>query len=203
MKRIAILCITVLLVVCSGLAQPIENIDFISPYNDGLAAIKKGKQWAFIDQEGTLVINFRNDVVTTTIDNDSYPIFNSGRCLITKKKEGITYYGYIDKSGKTVIEPQFLNATNFMDAIAITLELKKRYLGNNDVLKKPQVAYNYFQVVINPKGEILHYLTQEPKRITLSKDFIKQAPKITSKLLSDKAYAVWSKDKKWEIKVLP
>ena len=203
MKRIAILCVLILLIPLSGFTQAIENIDFISPYNDGLAAIKKGNQWAFINQEGTLVIDFRDDVVTTTIENDSYPIFNSDRCLIAEKKEGITYFGYIDTSGKTVIEPQFLNATNFNDNVAIVLELKKQILGSNDIFKKQQVAYNYFQVVINTKGEILHYLTQEPIRITLQKDFIKQPPKITSRLLSENTYAVWSKEKKWEIKVLP
>ena len=44
-------------------AQTIENLDFISPFNDGLSAIKKDNQWAFINQEGSIVLNFRNEYI--------------------------------------------------------------------------------------------------------------------------------------------
>ena len=79
------------------------------------------------------------------------------------------------------------------------MELIKESIGNNDILKKPIVAYKYLEVVINTNGEILHYLS-EPIPITISKESIRQAPLITSKLISDNAFATWSNDKKWEIK---
>ncbi|MCK5401419.1 MAG: WG repeat-containing protein [Flavobacteriaceae bacterium] len=199
MKRTAILLVAVILIPLLGFSQAIENIDYISPFNDGLSAIKKGNQWAFIDQEGSVVIDFRDDVMTSKIDNDNYPVFINGRCLIIQKKEGISYLGYIDKSGNTVIKPQFLNATNFNKNIAIVLELVKESRGFNDILKKPIVYYKYFEVVINTGGEIIHYLS-DPIPVTLSKKFIRQPPKIRSKLISDNTFATWSKDKKWVIK---
>ena len=60
-------------------------------------------------------MSFRDDFVTTKSDDDNYPVFKNGIC-------------YIDNSGETVIEPRFLNATNFINKTAIALELKKRKL---------------------------------------------------------------------------
>ena len=199
MKKRIILFVTILLFPFFGFSQNIENVDYISPFHDGLAAIKKGNQWAFIDNEGTIIIDFRDDVKTTNIENKNYPIFKNGRCLIMRKKEGIQYFGYIDKSGNTVIDPQYLNATPFNNDLAIVLELIKESPGSNKILEKPLVYYKYFEVVINTNGEIIYSLS-EPVPITLSKDFIRKLPKITSKLISDKIYATWNKDKKWVIK---
>jgi hypothetical protein len=80
------------------------------------------------------------------------------------------------------------------------LELVEKTRGNNNVLRKPVVTHVYFEVVINTAGEIMHYLTQKPKHITLDKDFIKQPIKITTRLLSDNAFAIRDKTNTWEIK---
>ena len=55
MKKIVI---TLLLLPLLGFAQTIENIDYISPFHEGLAAIKKGEKWAFINQEAKIVVIF-------------------------------------------------------------------------------------------------------------------------------------------------
>ena len=91
-----------------GMSQIIENIDYISPYQEGVAAIKKGDQWAFINQEGKILVDFRNDLVPTKTDNASYPIFSNDKCLIVEVKDGVNYYGYIDKSG-TLVETHLLS----------------------------------------------------------------------------------------------
>lgn len=200
MKKIAIIYIASIVFSFSGIAQTIENIDFISPFNDGVAAIQKGDKWAFINNQGDLVIDFRSDLVLTTIENIEYPVFNSDRCLIVEKKDGIAYFGFIDKSGKTVITPQFLNATNFNNDRALAIELVKTELGNNDLLEKPMVDYDYLEVIINPTGEITNYLTQEPKHVTLSKEYLRKPLEISAKLISDDAFAIWTKENKWEIK---
>lgn len=200
MKKIAIICIASIVFSFSGIAQTIQNIDFISPYSDGVAAIQKGDNWAFINNQGDLVIDFRSDLVLTTIGNLEYPVFNSNRCLIVEKKDGISYFGFIDKSGQTVIKPQYLNATNFNTDLALAIELVKTNIGNNDLLEKPMVNYGSREVIINTSGEITHYLTQDPKRITLSKDFMGKPPEITSKIISNNVFAVWTKENKWEIK---
>jgi len=182
-----------------GFNQNVDNIDFISPFNDGFAAIEKDGQWGFINQEGTLVVPFRNDLVLLKMDEKDYPIFQNERCLISKKKDGILYFGYIDGLGHTVIEPQYLNATHFQNGIAIVLELVKTNVGNNQMLKKPLVSYDYFEGVITTNGEVVQYLVEEPIHITLSKEYLKKRPVITSKFIADHLIAKWTKDSKWEI----
>jgi len=49
MKKVVILFVVLFLTPFYLGAQTIENVDFISPVNDGLAAIKKDNQWAFIN----------------------------------------------------------------------------------------------------------------------------------------------------------
>lgn len=99
------LLIVIYLIPLLGFSQSIENVDFISPFSNDVAAIKQGDKWGSMDKKGTLVINFRYDLVTTKIDNANYPIFSNERCNISNEKDGIAYFGYIDKSGKTVIDP--------------------------------------------------------------------------------------------------
>lgn len=78
----------------SKYAQTIENADFVSPMNEEMVAIQKGNQWGFINTDGELVIDFRDDVVTTTAQNGTFPIFNDGRCLITKKRGHFVFWIY-------------------------------------------------------------------------------------------------------------
>ena len=188
-----------LLIPIFGLTQTIENVDYVSPFHEDFAAIKKNNEWAFINKEGVIVIDFRHDLVATTKETGNYPIFNNDRCLIQQKKDGISYYGFIDTSGKTVIEPQFLNATTFTNNVAIALELVKVDLGKNNLLNKEIVEYKYFQVVIDSSGKILTYLT-EAVPVELSATNLKKAPVITSQFISDKLVAVMTKNKQWNLK---
>ena len=48
----------------------------------------------------------------------------------------IFYYGYIDITGKEIIPPQFLNATNFVDGYAIIIAPSNEIIGFNEILKK-------------------------------------------------------------------
>ena len=154
------LLIALLLLPFMGVAQTIENIDYISPFHNDLAAIKKGNKWAFINKEGETVIDFRNDFVSTNINNVSYPLFYNDRCLIEQIKDGVSYFGYIDKSGKTIIKPQFLNATNFNKGKALALKVKKEIIGYNYIFRKNMVNYHYFEVVIDTEGNMTDHLTQ-------------------------------------------
>ena len=182
--------------------QSISDIDYISPFNDGLSAIKKGNSWGFIDASGDLVIDFRKDLVLTSVGDESYPIFNSGRCLIMKKKDGISYFGYINKMGKTILKPQYLNATNFDNGLAIVLKLHKTILGKNDILDKNMIDYSYTTIAINPDGDTIHYLSDKPQHITLSKDFVGHPPKIMVRFISENLIAIKTKDNTWIIKKL-
>jgi len=182
-----------------GFAQTIENLDYISTFNDGLAAIKKGNQWAFINTEGDLVIDFRDDLVSSSNEHSKYPIFSDGRCLIVKEKEGISYFGYIDKNGKVSVEPQFLNASNYYNNVAIAIKFAKHEVGGNNLLGQNVVNYKYFEVSIDTNGNVLDYLTTEGIHLTLDKEFLQNPPEITYKQISDKLYAALNENKTWTI----
>jgi len=192
--------IALLLIPVFALAQTLEELDFIAPFNDGVAAIKKDNSWGFINDKGAILINFRDDLVLTETDYGHYPEFNNDRCLISEKKEGILYFGYIDKRGKKVIETKFLNASNFNKNETIALQLIKKELGENDVLGKNVVNYRYYEVIIDTNGAIKNYLNPKGVNVVLDEKFLKKPPKITSKLISDDLFATLNENNKWVIK---
>lgn len=200
MKKSTFVFLLMLIISISGFSQTIENIDYVSPLNDGVAAIKKGSKWAIINTDGAIVVNFRDDLVSTKTVNGTYPIFNNDRCLIAQNKDGITYFGYIDKTGKTTIEPRFLNALNFENNTAIVLELVKKDAGRNEALGKNIVYYKYFEVAIDINGVIKNYLTQDGVNVVLDKKSLRESPKITSKFISDNLIATMNMNKKWVVK---
>ena len=200
MKKSAVIFLIALLISVSGFTQTIEDIDYISPFEDGVAAIKKGSKWAIINTDGVIVVNFRGDLVSTKTVNGTYPIFNNDRCLIAQDKDGITYFGYIDKTGKTTIAPRFLNALNFENNTAIVLELTRKDVGRNEALGKNIVYYKYFEVAIDIKGAIKNYLTQDGVNVVLDKKSLREPPKITSRFISDNLIATMNMNKKWVVK---
>ena len=196
MKKIIILFI---LIPFLGFSQIKDKLDYISPYNEGFSAVKKGNQWAFINLKGNIVIDFRDNLVLTETNNKKYPVFINERCLISEKKDGISYFGYIDTSGTTIIEPQFLNATNFDEEFAIVIELYKEILGKNNILNKQTVRYESTEVIINKSGIIIRKLT-EPKGLALSRNYINKPPKISSKIIAENLFSALGKDNKIIIK---
>jgi len=192
--------IILLLIPVFVLAQTIEELDFISPFTDGVAAIEKDNSWGFINDKGAKIIDFRDDLVLTKTDYGHYPVFHNNRCLISEKKDGILYFGYIDKTGKKVIETKFLNALNFNNNVALALEVLSQTRGKNDLLDKPVVYYKYFEVTIDTEGNVKQYLNPKGNNIALDKKFVKKPPKITSKLISDDLFATLNKNDKWVIK---
>ena len=199
MKRVVILFLLTFLTPFIGFTQTSISFDYVSPFYEGFSAVKKGNQWAFINTEGVFVIDFRDDLVSTKINNEEYPIFKNNRCIIVKEENKISYFGYIDSSGKTVINPTFLNATNFQNSIAIVLKLNKEKAGFNNVLGKNIVYYTYLEIITNKEGEIKENLTA-PKNVVLSKKNLSKPPKITSKFLSDKLVLILDEHQKWIIK---
>ena len=73
MKRVVILFLLTFLTPFIGFTQTSISFDYVSPFYEGFSAVKKGNQWAFINTEGVIVIDFRNDLVSTKINNEEYP----------------------------------------------------------------------------------------------------------------------------------
>jgi hypothetical protein len=188
-----------LLIPLSVISQSIDALDYISPFHNGFAAIKKDNQWAFINTKGDIVVNYRTDLVLSTFDDGDYPVFANERCLIIKEQNGISYFGYIDSSGETVIEPQYLNATNFYQERAIALELLKVVIGRSETLDK-DVAYDkYLEAIIDTNGNVLEYLSPKRTNVILDKKFLPRPPEIKSKQISNHLYAISNEDYTWTI----
>ena len=192
--------LTLLIIPLLGIGQTIENIDFVSPFHDGLSSVKKGNSWAFIDQNGSIIIDFREDLVKTKTDKGYYPLFSNGKCIIAHKKDDILYYGFIDKKGNISIEPQFLNVLNFQGNKTLALIVHKETIGFNDIFKKDVVNYHYFEVVIDENGNSLDHLTQLALHISPKYSKSKEPPVITSKIISDNLIAVKGDDNKWNLR---
>ena len=208
MKTLYILIAMSLMFSVTTTGQQLEGIDEIAPFNEGFAAVRKGEQWGFIDKNGDLVIDFRNDLhwkkdadgSESDVNGVRYPMFNEQMCMITKKVEdGIPLYGFIDTSGKTVVEPKFLNVYPFKDGHTTGVLFEKTLRGKNE-FKLNIYDFKFFDVLLNASGSIEEYF--EPRQGIQMTTRRYKLPFIGAKMLSDDLVAVWVKGKGWEIRNL-
>lgn len=82
--------------------------DFVEPFSDGLFNVTNGKDHAYFDHSGNIVIPFESRY-------ESYGNFTNGLARVRKDKN----WGFIDKSGQEVIVPQFHFAEEFSEECAI------------------------------------------------------------------------------------
>ena len=207
MKNLMILCLCLLQLTLVK-AQILENLDEIVPFHEDLAAIRKDKQWAFINKKGEIVIDFRDDLVSSLIENEwdavagkaiSYPHFQEGKCLFRKlNNEGIYHYGYIDAGGKEVIAPDFVNATNFQNGKAIVVKFEIIPIGSNELLEKKVVSYRLEEYVIDNSGNIIMTLFNFRKTVP-KKVKGEVPPEIKSKFVGPNMIADQLENGKWEI----
>ena len=192
---------TALMLFIAGLsyAQELENLDFISPMYDGLSAVEKDGKWGFIDETGKMAIDFREDLVIAKSYGYDFPVFNNNRCLIKEVRKGISFFGYIDRSGMTVIKPQYINATPFIDGTAMVLALTKETPGSNDLLDKKLVYYKYYEALIDESGNVVYNLMEKPQPVTLDKEYLRKPPKFKHRLVGHNLYAKMNKDKSWSV----
>ena len=193
--------------ICFGInAQVPKDLDFVAPFSEGLAAIRQGNDWAFIDDVGNIVINFRDDLYWNPDATTSYddirtvhnPKFSSGRCLVQKMIDGIPVFGFIDTQGAMVIEPQFLNVRPFDNGWTTGIIFEKVHRGKNE-FNLDIYEYKFHEVLMDVDGNILEFLNRR-YNIQMTKKRYKMPP-IWSKVLNNKLIAVRT-DNNWEIKKL-
>ncbi len=189
------------------LVGQLSELDEIAPFSEGLAAVRQGNQWGFIDKEGTLVIDFRDDLVwSETADVLAYdvksirqPSFHNGRCIVKMVIEEIPVYGFIDTTGKTVIEYKFLNVYPFNDGYTTGIIYKKVFLGKNEI-KLEVYKYKFHEVVMDAAGKIHEYVLQ-PENIQMRKARYER-PWLRTKLISKNLIAIRGNDNRLEIRKL-
>ena len=88
--------------------QPISRLRFddADSYSEGLAAVKIGNAWGFVDHSGNISIPAMYSYVGEFSEGLAWAM-ESGKA------------GFIDHSGRFVIPPQFANAGNFSDGRAL------------------------------------------------------------------------------------
>lgn len=182
--------------------------DEIAPFNEGLAAVRVGNQWGFIDENAKLVIDFRGDLVWNQNADTNipgvlgirYPQFKNGRCMIQELKvNNIPYYGFIDVSGEIVIQPEYLNITEFDQENAIGIYVRELFQGQNEI-KLDIIEYIFTEVVVNINGEIVWPITEREHALTAKRRY--EIPELKAKLIGKNLLVFKTKDNKWETKKL-
>lgn len=153
-----------------------------------------------------MVINFRSDIYWNKDADTSkkdisglrYPMFNEGRCLITKDvEEGVPVFGFIDAKGNVVVEPQLLNVYPFKDGYTTGVLFEKSLKGENEFSLKIY-EFKFHDVMMDTSGEMVEYFNKRDNIQMTKKRY--QMPAIGVKQLSDGLVAVYTKDQGWEIR---
>lgn len=200
MKKICLLLLG-FMVIFPAHAQFMKNLDQVSTFSEGLLAIKKGDQWGFMDKQGTIVIQFRDDLVPIKISGDDVtkvPVFQNGRALVRRIEDNITYYGYIDSSGKEIIKKDYVNATPFKDGFAVVMSYTKEVVGKNKLLGKDVVNYEIEEFVIDLNGKAMTPMLN-PRHYVPDKMKSGKSPSLTAFLIGERMVAVKTAEEKWEI----
>ena len=193
----------IIILVCLNLhqlvfSQVLEEVDAVYPFQDELAAVKKGDQWAFINMEGVKVIDFRDDLVSSKKNSDYYPMFVEGKCLVKNMIDGEYRFGYINKEGTIIIKPQYLNATNFIDGYAMVIKLDTSKMGSNNALGKRMINSKLEEYIIDASGKIVKFLDNSRGYIPSTTDTT-QVPKFISKFIAPRLAAVKKSNGKWDV----
>ncbi len=185
--------------------QDLKDIDQVAPFSEGLAAVRVGNQWGFINENGDLVIDFRDDLVWNKfadtdkedIEGIRYPVFKDGLCMIREmlKEEEIYVYGFIDKTGATKIKPEYLNVTEFDQGYAIGILMTKTFRGKNN-FQLNIYDYKFSEVILDQKGDIMRLLAQRDNILMSKRRY--ELPDLRAKLLSRTLVAIMKGDN-WEL----
>ncbi|WP_222983393.1 WG repeat-containing protein [Flagellimonas meishanensis] len=216
MKKLIFLSLILVLLPFVGIAQTLEAINKpkikglsdVAPFSEGLAAVRKGDQWGFMDHTGELVIDFRGDLVwnqnadvtRSDVKGIAYPQFKNGLCPIKEiKDEDIAYYGFMDTKGQVVIKPDYLNLTEFEDGKAIGVFCRRTFRGKNS-FQLNIYDYTFTEVVLNTKGEII-WPIGERQGISMNKKRY-EMPELKAHLISTDLLSVRTEANGLEIRTI-
>lgn len=126
------------------LSIPYE-FDDVTGFSNGLSGVQKGGLAGFINDKGEWVIKLDN------ARPHAYASFSEGLAPVLDLT--VNKYGYIDRTGKWVIKPQFNDALAFQEGLAVVEIGVKAEDGWEDSLKGAINAKGEF--VVKPKYSVL------------------------------------------------
>ncbi|MFP2997305.1 WG repeat-containing protein [Spongiivirga sp. MCCC 1A20706] len=176
------------------------TFDKIGTLSEELIAVEKDGKWGFANLDNSLVIDFRSDIVAEnyTINSKSKsPVFKEGKALVLQLKDGIGYYGYIDKTGKLIIDCQFLNASNFSNGYALVIASKTTKKGRNEYLNKDIIKRSFSEIIIDENGNLVKFI-KDLSYVRLTKKQYKK-PFSNSHFIGPKQIAAQLADGSWKI----
>ncbi|MEY3221388.1 MAG: hypothetical protein RLZZ203_244 [Cyanobacteriota bacterium] len=99
-------------------------------FQKGLAKVKIGDKYGYIDKTGAVVVPFKSEVVPFKSEE-------ADSIKLRPAKVGAEY-GYVDKTGNTVIPPQFSGASNFNEGLAsVNIDDKWGYIDKTGKIVIP------------------------------------------------------------------
>lgn len=185
--------------------EKLDGIDQITDFHEGLAGVRKGNEWGFVNKQGELVIDFRNDIVWNKevksgngrIAGIRYPAFKNGMCLVQKMEDEIPLYGYINTKGDLIVDYKFLNISTFEDGYATGVYFDKVFRGNNE-FKLKIYDFKFHDVLINDSGEIVEFFDRRYNIQMTKKRY--DIPTLRAKYLANDVVAVFKEGAGWEIR---
>ena len=102
----------------------------------------------------------------------------------------------MDTTGKIVIKPEFLNATQFESGYAVAIYERSSLRGKNE-FQLQIYDYDFTEVILNKAGEMI-WPVQERQTIIMSKNKY-QLPELHTKILAQDLLAVKGRDNLWKI----
>lgn len=119
-----------------NVAIPLD-FDYTTNFKQGLAWVKKNGKDGAIDKNGNIVIPFR--------DYKSVRSFSDNGWALVQLDNG--KYQFIDKTGRTVLEPKYKRVWDFTDGLAVVSIPDLDYFGNPD-------PYSNIYGYIDTSGEL-------------------------------------------------
>ncbi|MEO5642700.1 MAG: WG repeat-containing protein [Bacteroidia bacterium] len=101
--------------------------DEVRPFVNGLAAVRHGKYWGFIDKTGKEAIplrfkyaaSFTKEGLAIASATPKHSDNQETNLAMEYEEDEVLYYGYIDKKGNWAIKPQFTEVGDFSEGLAI------------------------------------------------------------------------------------
>lgn len=94
-------------------SEAIRQYDELTPFSEGMAAVRKGNKWGYINHEGTLVIPCKYSIKPDR--------FSEGlACVVAPVKPAVQF---INKSGEIVLKGNFYYGVEFEGSAKDTLQL--------------------------------------------------------------------------------